>query len=324
MERDGAFYLFTLRLIPAVPFFAVNLLMGLTRMRARTFYLVSQIGMLAGTAAFVNAGTRLAEVESPRGILSAPIILSFGLLAILPWIARGLVKALKRRRAYARWRRPRRFDRNLIVIGAGSAGLVSAYIAAATKAKVTLVEAGKMGGDCLNYGCVPSKALIKAAKIAQTIRATADYGVPSQPGKVSFPAVFGRIDRVIRAIAPHDSRERFQGLGVDVRQGHARLVDPWTVSITAPDGGETRLTARAIILATGAAPFVPPLPGLDQVGYLTSDTLWEHFAEREQAPGRIAILGGGPIGCELGAGLRAAGGVRDRDRDGAAPPDPRG
>ncbi len=299
LARDGAFYLFTLRLIPVVPFFAVNLLMGLTAIRALTFYLVSQAGMLAGTAVYVNAGTQLAQLDSLSGIASPTLLASFALLGLFPWIARMFLNAIKRRKVYARWTQPAKFDRNLIVIGGGAAGLVSSYIAAATKAKVTLVEAHKMGGDCLNYGCVPSKALIKSAKVAHQMRHADHYGLEPGVPKFSFAKVMERIHRVIADIAPHDSVERYTGLGVEVLQGHARLIDPWTVEI-AQEGGETRrLTTRAIIIATGAAPFVPPLPGLEDVGYLTSDTLWDALRDRTAPPKRLVVLGGGPIGSEL-------------------------
>ncbi len=299
MERDGAFYLFTLRLIPAIPFFAINLLMGLTPIRALTFYLVSQAGMLAGTAVYVNAGTQLAQLESLSGILSLPLILSFVLLGIFPWIAKFVLRLIKRRRAYAGWTRPARYDRNLVVIGAGAAGLVSAYIAAAVKAKVTLIESHKMGGDCLNYGCVPSKALIKSAKLAHQMRHADHYGLTATTPEFSFRKVFERIHAVVKAIEPHDSVDRYEGLGVEVLQGHAKLIDPWTVEITGADGAAQRLTTRSVILATGAAPFVPPLPGLDEVGHLTSDTLWDDMVGRDAAPKRLVVLGGGPIGCEL-------------------------
>ncbi len=195
--------------------------------------------------------------------------------------------------------KPRRFDRNLIVIGAGSAGLVSAYIGAAAKAKVTLVEANKMGGDCLNFGCVPSKALIKSAKVAYQMRHADHYGLEAVEPKVPFSAVMERIHKVIAEIEPHDSVERYTGLGVEVLQGYARLIDPWTVEITLNDGGMQRLTTRAIIIATGAQPFVPPIPGLAEIGYLTSDTLWERLRDRSTVPQRLVVLGGGPIGCEL-------------------------
>ncbi|MBA3324039.1 MAG: FAD-dependent oxidoreductase [Rhodobacteraceae bacterium] len=299
LARDGAFYLFTLRLIPVVPFVAVNLAMGLTPIRAVTFYLVSQTGMLAGTAVYVNAGTRLAQLDSLAGIASPGLLISFALLGLFPWIARMFLNLIKRRKVYARWRKPARFDRNLIVIGAGAAGLVSAYIGAVVKAKVTLVESNRMGGDCLNYGCVPSKALIRSAKLANQIRHADHYGLEAASPALSFAKVMARVHSVIAEVAPHDSVERYQNLGVEVLLGHARLIDPWTVQITAADGSTQRLTTRAIIIATGAEPFVPPLPGIEDVGYLTSDTLWERLAGRDQAPKRLVVLGGGPIGSEL-------------------------
>ncbi|MBX3610794.1 MAG: FAD-dependent oxidoreductase [Hydrogenophaga sp.] len=301
VEREGAFYLFTLRLIPLVPFFVINLLMGLTAMKARTFYLVSQLGMLAGTVVYVNAGTQLARIDSLRGILSPALIGSFVLLGVFPLLARRVVAAVQRRRVYAPWagQRPARFDRNLIVIGAGAGGLVTAYIAAAVKAKVTLVEAHKMGGDCLNYGCVPSKALIRSARLAHQMRHASHVGLGDVSATVNFKAVMQRIRSVVEAIEPHDSVERYTGLGVEVQQGYATLVNPWTVEIALNNGGKQRLTARSIVLATGASPFVPPLPGLDEVGYLTSDTLWDALAERDTVPQRMVVLGGGPIGSEL-------------------------
>ncbi|MGC1487845.1 MAG: FAD-dependent oxidoreductase [Albidovulum sp.] len=299
IARDGAFYLFTLRLIPAVPFFVVNLLMGLTPIRAWVFYGVSQLGMLAGTAVYVNAGTQLAQLQSVSDILSPALILSFAALGVFPWIAKFVIGAIKRRRIYATWTRPGHFDRNLIVIGGGAAGLVSAYIASAVKAKVTLIETHKMGGDCLNYGCVPSKALIKSAKLAHQIAGADHYGLTATKPQFSFRKIFERIHQAIATIEPNDSVERYEALGAEVLRGYARLVDPWTVEVAFPDGTTTRLTGRAIIIATGAAPFVPPLPGLEDVGYLTSDTLWEAFVQREDAPKRLVVLGGGPIGSEL-------------------------
>ncbi len=301
IDKDGAFYLFTLRLIPVVPFFVINLLMGLTKMKARTFYWVSQLGMLAGTAVYVNAGTQLGQLNSLQGILSPALLGSFVLLGLFPLMARRLVESVQKRKVYARWapQRPQRFDRNLIVIGAGAGGLVSAYIAAAVKAKVTLVEAHKMGGDCLNYGCVPSKALIRSAKLAHQMRHASHYGLSDATPGFRFKAVMQRIHDVIQAIAPHDSVERYTGLGVEVLQGYAKLVNPWTVEIALTGGGTQRLTARSIVIAAGARPFVPPLPGLDDVGYVTSDTLWDAFARLDEVPRRLVVLGGGPIGCEL-------------------------
>jgi pyruvate/2-oxoglutarate dehydrogenase complex dihydrolipoamide dehydrogenase (E3) component/uncharacterized membrane protein YdjX (TVP38/TMEM64 family) len=309
VDKEGALYLFTLRLIPVVPFFLINLLMGLTRMKTWTFYWVSQIGMLAGTAVYVNAGTQLAQLDSVQGILSPALLGSFVLLGIFPWLARRVVAAIQKRQVYARWahERPKTFDRNLIVIGGGAAGLVSAYIAAAVKAKVTLIEAHKMGGDCLNYGCVPSKALIKSAKLAHQMRHAAQYGLSNTTPTFSFKAVMQRVHDVIRAIEPHDSVERYTGLGVEVLQGYGKLVNPWTVEVAlndgtiGPDGKPkvVRLTARSIVIAAGAQPIVPPLPGLADVGYVTNDTLWDTFAKLDDIPKRIVVLGGGPIGCEL-------------------------
>lgn len=297
IEREGAFYLFTLRLIPLLPFFVVNLVMGLTKMKAGRYYVVSQLGMLPATVVFVNAGTQLAQISSVQGILSPGVLGSFVLLGLFPLIAKKIVDAVKARRVYARWadRRPARYDTNMVVIGAGAAGLVTSYIAAVVKAKVTLVENHRMGGDCLNYGCVPSKALIKTASLVRQMRHSADYGVQSAQWQLDFAQVMERVSRVVAEIEPHDSVERYQGLGVDVEIGTAKIVDPWHVQITAADGSVKTLATRSIVIATGARPFVPPLPGLEEAGYLTSDTLW---GLREQ-PRRLVVLGGGPIGCEL-------------------------
>ncbi|HEX5737085.1 MAG TPA: FAD-dependent oxidoreductase, partial [Hydrogenophaga sp.] len=276
-------------------------LMGLTQMKTAVFYGVSQIGMLAGTLVYVNAGTQLAQIDSLQGILSPALLGSFVLLGLFPLIARKIVGAVQKRKVYARWAgvRPQAFDRNLIVIGAGAGGLVSAYIAATVKAKVTLIEAHKMGGDCLNYGCVPSKALIKSAKLAHQMRHASNYGLSDTTPAFSFKAVMQRIQNVIRSIEPHDSIERYTGLGVEVLQGYAKLVNPWTVQIALNDGGTQTLTARSIVIAAGAQPFVPPLPGLEDLGFVTSDTLWETFGQLDEIPQRLVVLGGGPIGCEL-------------------------
>jgi pyruvate/2-oxoglutarate dehydrogenase complex dihydrolipoamide dehydrogenase (E3) component/uncharacterized membrane protein YdjX (TVP38/TMEM64 family) len=297
IEKEGAFYLFTLRLVPLIPFFVINLVMGLTKMKAWTFYWVSQLGMLAGTLVFVNAGTQLAKIDSLKGILSPGLIGSFVLLGVFPLIAKKIVDVIKARKVYAKWShlKPKSFDRNLVVIGAGAAGLVTSYIAAVVKAKVTLVEAHKMGGDCLNYGCVPSKALIKTATLARQIRHSQHYGIAKASAEINFAEVMERIAHVVREIEPHDSVERYTGLGVDVAIGRAKITSPWHVEITKDDGSKQTLSTKSIVIATGAAPFVPPLPGLADAGYLTSDTLW---GLREQ-PKRLVVLGGGPIGCEL-------------------------
>ncbi len=299
IEKEGAFYLFTLRLLPVFPFFLVNLLMGLTSLKTFTFYWVSQVGMLAGTIVYVNAGTQLAQIDSLSGILSPGLLLSFVLLGIFPWIAKFIVGIFHSRRVYKGYTKPQSFDRNLVVIGAGAGGLVSSYIAAAVKAKVTLVEAGEMGGDCLNYGCVPSKAIIKSAKVAHQMRHAEKYGLENATPNVVFKNVMSRVHEVIAAIAPNDSVERYTELGVDVVKGYAKIRDPWTVDITLDNGEVQTLTTKSIIVATGASPFVPPLPGIEGSGYVTSDTLWSHFSTLDSAPKRLIVLGGGPIGCEL-------------------------
>ena len=295
IKHEGAFYLFTLRLVPAFPFFLVNLLFGLTAMKARTFYWVSQLGMFAGTAAYVNAGTQLGKIDSLSGVLSPAVLGSFLLLGTLPLIARKIVEIGRANKVFAGWKKPRHFDRNLVVIGAGSAGLVTAYIAAAVKAKVTLVEKQRMGGDCLNTGCVPSKALIRSARLLSHMARSQEFGIASARAEFDFATVMERVQSVIRAVEPHDSIERYSALGVDVVEGSARIVSPWEVEITHKDSSIQRLSTRSMVIATGARPFVPPIPGIEEVGYLTSDTVW---ALRE-LPKRLIVLGGGPIGSEL-------------------------
>ncbi|SCY66070.1 Pyruvate/2-oxoglutarate dehydrogenase complex, dihydrolipoamide dehydrogenase (E3) component [Nitrosospira sp. Nl5] len=293
IERDGAFYLFTLRLVPVFPFFVINLLMGLTAIRTSTFFWVSLSGMLAGTVVYVNAGTQLAALTSLSGILSPSLIGSFVLLAAFPWLARWGLERIKVRRAQGHWAgssRPRRFDRNLVVIGAGAAGLMTSYIAASTRAKVTLIEGHKMGGDCLNFGCVPSKTLIRSAAFLRQVRHAPELGITRATVDYNFSDVMARVHRIISAVAPHDSEERYTKLGVEVIHGNARITSPWTVEVN----GQT-MTTRAIVIATGASPTIPPIPGLEQVRYYTSDTIWS-LTER---PERLVVLGGGPIGCEL-------------------------
>jgi pyruvate/2-oxoglutarate dehydrogenase complex dihydrolipoamide dehydrogenase (E3) component/uncharacterized membrane protein YdjX (TVP38/TMEM64 family) len=294
IAKEGAFYLFTLRLVPVVPFFLVNLALGLTALPARTFYWVSQIGMLPATLVFVNAGTELGQITSLRGVLSPTLVVSFVLLGVFPLLAKKIVGGIRARRVYAKWPQPRQFDRNLVVIGAGSAGLVSAYIAAAVKARVTLVEKHRMGGDCLNTGCVPSKALIRSAKLVSQMRRAGEFGLGPLSVSVDFAAVMERVQRVVRTVEPHDSAERYTKLGVECLEGEARITSPWTVDVTTAAGVKT-LTTRAIVIAAGARPVVPPIPGIQDMGCLTSDTLW---ALRE-LPRRLVVLGGGPIGCEL-------------------------
>jgi pyruvate/2-oxoglutarate dehydrogenase complex dihydrolipoamide dehydrogenase (E3) component/uncharacterized membrane protein YdjX (TVP38/TMEM64 family) len=295
IAKEGAFYLFALRLVPAFPFFVINLVMGLTPIRTATFYWVSQVGMLAGTVVYVYAGTQLAQLTSLKGILSPGLLGAFVLLGLFPFVAKRALAAMKARRVYAKWKRPARYERNVVVIGAGSAGLVTAYIAAAVKAKVTLVERHRMGGDCLNTGCVPSKALIRSAKFLSHVKRAPEFGIRSAGADFDFADVMERVRSVVKAIEPHDSVERYTGLGVEVVEGTARIVDPWTVEVAKADGTKSALTTRNIVVAAGARPFVPPIPGLAEASPLTSDNVWE----LRTLPQRLVVLGGGPIGCEL-------------------------
>jgi pyruvate/2-oxoglutarate dehydrogenase complex dihydrolipoamide dehydrogenase (E3) component/uncharacterized membrane protein YdjX (TVP38/TMEM64 family) len=290
IERDGAFYLFTLRLVPIFPFFVINLLMGLTAIRAGTFFWVSLLGMLPATTIYVNAGTQLGALTSLSDILSPPLIGSLALLAAFPWLARWAVARIRARGVQARWRKPSRFDRNLVVIGAGAAGLVTSYIAATTRAKVTLIEGHKMGGDCLNFGCVPSKALLRSAAFLQQARQAPGLGIARVTVDYNFGDVMARVHRIINTVEPHDSVERYTKLGVEVIHGNARITSPWTVEVN----GQT-VSTRAIVIATGARPTIPRIPGLEQVRYYTSETIWS-LVER---PEHLVVLGGGPVGCEL-------------------------
>ncbi|MFT7469954.1 MAG: pyruvate/2-oxoglutarate dehydrogenase complex dihydrolipoamide dehydrogenase (E3) component, partial [Candidatus Pseudothioglobus sp.] len=298
IEREGAFYLFTLRLVPLFPFFAVNLVMGLTKISVPVYFIVSQVGMLAGTAVYVNAGTQLAQIEGLRGIISPDLLFSFALLGIFPLVGKKIVDVFRARRIFARWDKPKTFDRDVVVIGAGSGGLVAALIVATVKGKVTLIEKHKMGGDCLNTGCVPSKALIRSAKLAADMRRGKDLGFKKMTPEFDFADVMERVQRIIKTIEPHDSVERFEGLGVNVAIGEAKILSPWSVEVNG-----VVLTTRSIIVATGARPFVPPIKNIESVDYLTSDNLWDI----RDMPARMIVLGGGPIGTELAQAMNRIG-----------------
>ncbi|RKF17830.1 pyridine nucleotide-disulfide oxidoreductase [Alginatibacterium sediminis] len=298
LERDGARYLFTLRLIPIFPFFLINLVMALTKLKTTTFYWVSQLGMLPATLIYVNAGTQLASLDSLQGILSPSMLGAFVLLGLLPIVSKFVVNYFENKKRYAPYTKPTSFDQNMVVVGAGSGGLVSAYIAAAVKAEVTLIEKHLMGGDCLNTGCVPSKALIRSAKFAYEAKNAHELGYKNASADVDFSAVMQRIHGVIAEIEPHDSVERYSKLGVNCVQGEAKILSPWEVEVN----GKT-ITTRNIVIATGARPLVPGIPGLDQVEYLTSDDLWQ----LKEQPERLLVLGGGPIGCELAQSFQRLG-----------------
>lgn len=290
IDRDGAFYLFTLRLVPIFPFFLINLVMGVTTIRTLIFFFVSQVGMLAGTVVYVNAGTQLAQISSLQGILSPGLLLSFGLIGVLPILSKSIIAWIKSGKALRKFKKPKRFDYNMVVIGGGSAGLVSAYIAAAVKAKVAIIEKHKMGGDCLNTGCVPSKALIRSAKILSYMRRAEEFGIEKIQPQINFSKVMERVQNVIKKIEPHDSVERYSALGVDCLTGNARILSPYEVEVNG-----RKLATKNIVIATGASPLVPDIPGLKESQFLTSDNIWN----LKSLPQKMIVLGGGAIGCEL-------------------------
>ncbi|MBU8849275.1 MAG: FAD-dependent oxidoreductase, partial [Desulfobacterales bacterium] len=298
IEKEGGFYLFTLRLVPLFPFFVINLVMGLTTIRTFVFYIVSQLGMLPGTIVFINAGTQLAKIESASGILSLNIILSFVLLGIFPIIAKRFTADVRQQKVFSKFSKPENYDYNLVVIGAGSAGLVASYIAAAVKAKVALIEEHKMGGDCLNTGCVPSKALIASAKLLSYVKRAKEFGFDKASIDFDFATVMERVQSIIKKVEPHDSIERYTGLGVDCIRGRAKIVSPFKVKVN-----DRILTTKNIIVATGAKPMVPDLPGLEKIDYLTSDNIWDI----RTLPENLVVLGAGPIGCELAQGFSRLG-----------------
>lgn len=290
VEREGGFYLLTLRLIPIFPFFMINLLMGITSISTGVFFLTSLIGMFPGTVVFVFAGERFSEITTLSGILSPEIFLALVALGLFPYVAKFLVNKFRHHLLYKKFTRPKSFDYNMIVIGAGAAGLVTSYIAATVKSKVALIEKGAMGGDCLNTGCIPSKALIKTAKIVHLKKRAQEFGLKKLEIEFEFPDVMNRIKKIIHSIEPHDSMERYRKLGVECFSGEAMVVSPYEVKIN----GKV-LTTKNITLATGASPLVPKIEGIDKTNFLTSDTLWD----LEVLPPRFLIIGGGPIGCEM-------------------------
>ena len=302
IKKDGAFYLFTLRLVPIFPFFVINVLMALTALKTWTFYWVSQLGMLLGTVIYVNAGTQLATLNSTGDILSIDLIISLCVIGLLPITAKLFIGLIRRKRIYARWTRPKQFDYNLIVIGGGAAGLVSSYIGASVNARVALIEKHKMGGDCLNTGCVPSKALIKTAHFLEQARQSKKLGLDKAEVHYEYSDVIKRVQKIIKKIEPHDSRERYTELGVECMQGTATITSPWTVTVDSTNG-QQEFSARSIIVAAGASPVVPHLPNIDQIQYVTSDTIWD----MKDLPKKLIVIGGGAIGCELAQAFKRLG-----------------
>lgn len=298
IEKEGALYLFTIRLIPAIPFFVINLLMGITKMPVAKYYFISQIGMLPATLVYVNAGSEISKIDSLSGILSPALIFSFVLLGLFPIITKKILAGIKARKSYANFKKPKTFEYNIISIGAGSAGLVTSYIGAAVKAKVLLIEKHKMGGDCLNTGCVPSKAILRSAKVKYMADNAQKYGLNPMKADFDFKNIMKRIHNVIAKIEPHDSVERYTDLGVDCIQGEAKILSPWEVEVN----GKT-ITTKNIVIATGASPIVPDFPGIDKIKYVTSENLWQITEQ----PKRLVVLGGGPIGCEMAQSFQRLG-----------------
>jgi len=298
IEKEGGFYLFTLRLVPIFPFFVINLAMGVTPPRVPGFYWVSQEGMLPRSVVFTNAGTQLAKIDSAGGILSPGLLFSFVLLGVFPILAKRVTAYIRQQKVFSKFLRPGKYDYNMVVIGAGSAGLVASYIAAAVNAKVALIEASRMGGDCLNTGCVPSKALIASAKLLSYAKRAKEFGFEKASVEFDFASVMERIQSIIKKVAPHDSVDRYTEMGVDCIHGRAKIISPFEVKVK-----DKIVTTKNIIVATGAKPMVPELPGLENVTYLTSDTVWD----LRVLPRRLVLLGAGPIGCELAQGFSRLG-----------------
>ena len=291
VKREGAYYLFFLRLVPIFPFFLINILMALTPIRASLFYWVSQAGMLPATILYVNAGAQIAKISSAKDIISPPMLFAFVLLGIFPFIAKWFVSLLKSKMAYKNFKKPRHFDYNTIVLGGGSAGLVAAYTTSTLQGKAMLIEREQMGGDCLNTGCVPSKSIIRSAKFIADIKRAQSFGVAKSNYEFDFKNIIQRVHQKIATIAPKDSVQRYSELGVDCEQGSATIISPWQIKLN-----EKTFSTKNIIIATGATPHIPELSGLEQVPYFTTDSIWS----LEQLPKHLLIIGAGPIGCELG------------------------
>ena len=290
LKTDGELFVLSLRLIPVVPFFVVNAVFGLTQISTLKFFFYSQLGMIPGTFLYVNAGQELGKLRSLNGLLSPSVLISLTLLGIFPWLVRFGVLVMRNWQTYRLFPRPKSYDYNLIVIGAGAGGLVTSFIAAALKSKVLLIEKHLMGGDCLNYGCVPSKALLRSASAIHNIRHAGKFGIEVSEPKINFEKIMGRVQSVIKKIAPHDSVERYTKMGVDCISGEAILRSPFEVEVNGK-----KITTKNVVLATGAEPFIPQIPGLEETNVLTSETLWK----LKELPRKLLVVGGGAMGCEL-------------------------
>lgn len=288
IDSEGSFYLLSLRLAPIVPFYLVNLLMGLTSMNVWRYYIISQIGMLPGTIVYVYAGVEIGKIQSLSDILSGTVFLSLLAFSVMPLIVKFLLSSYKNKRIYRPYKKPKHFEYNIVVIGGGAAGLVTSYISSALKARVALIEKHKMGGDCLNYGCVPSKSLLSMAKRVYELKTASRLGLSAPTGDVDFSKVMAHIKSSIQKIEPNDSVERYSQLGVECFLGNAQILSPYEIQV-----GDKVLTTKNIVIATGAEPFVPPIKDLKI--YITSETLWT----LKELPKKLNIIGGGAIGCEM-------------------------
>lgn len=289
-ESKGPLFLLSLRLVPIVPYFLVNLLMGVTRIPLATFALLSAVGMFPSTMLYVKAGVNFSQIRSVSDILSKKMLLLFCFFALIPVAANWMLPRIRFWWVMRKYPKPKSFDYNFVVVGAGSAGLVAANLGARLQAKVALVERGKSGGDCLNRGCVPSKTLLAIAKGVHHRESAESVSAPYGKAKKEYTAVRRSIQRVIEQIAPHDSFERYESLGVDCFEGNAEVISPYEVKV-----GEKVLTTKNVVIATGASPILPVMPGIREQGVYTSDTIWE----MQDLPTRLLVLGGGAIGCEL-------------------------
>lgn len=290
--QDNAFsYLLTLRLIPIVPFWVVNIIPGLLGVKPKTFILATFIGIIPGTAVFVILGSGIQNLfamnQTPNlHVLFTPSIL-FPLLALaglslLPVIYKAKISKSSPKNSF--------ITVDLVIIGAGPGGLSVASVATQLGLKVILVESGLMGGDCLNYGCIPSKALLASAKTAHLLRQAHNFGIEVKGVDINFLNVLKHVHDVIKELAEHDSVERFKSLGVDVIEAEARFTGKNT--ITAKD---LEIQAKHFVIATGSNPLIPSIPGLDITPYFTNESI---FNLTEQ-PEHLMVIGGGPIGCEL-------------------------
>lgn len=291
VEKEGTSYLLFLRLVPIFPFFFVNLVMSLTAIRPGIYYIFSQIGMFPSTLVYINAGTQIGKIESLKDITSPSLLFAFALLGVFPFIAKNIAGYLKARKLYSEFDKPKSFTYNTIVLGGGSAGLVAAYTTSTLQGKVALIERHKMGGDCLNTGCVPSKALLRSAQFVADLKRPQALGVNNASYEINFKDVMARVHSKISSIEPKDSVKRYSELGVKCYQGEAKVLSPWQVEVNGQ-----MLTSRNIILATGATPRVPAIAGLEDTHFYTTDTIWS----LEELPQHLVIIGAGPIGCELG------------------------